>query len=129
MATLHLCTFTRFYTLIRPVADVDVVAGAVSAWRHWLNKELPHPLDWDESPTAPFDSLEVGEWGQHTEQLARPDIWLPGEHDFLFRTQDLADREVWIGSSLELLRDLSNHPAADLARRSVQFRLPLFRLA
>jgi hypothetical protein len=67
----HLGTLTRYYAENGGVGDSDretdpeVIAGAVSAWRHWLNKELPHALDWDESPAAPFDSAEVGEtdWG------------------------------------------------------------------
>jgi hypothetical protein len=60
---LFLGTITRYYTAVRPLddPDPDVVAGAVSAWRHWVNKELPHALDWDESPTAPFDEAEVGD--------------------------------------------------------------------
>ncbi len=67
----HLGTLTRYYAENGGVGDSDretdpeVIAGAVSGWRHWVNKELPHALDWEESPTAPFDSAEVGEtdWG------------------------------------------------------------------
>jgi hypothetical protein len=60
-------TLTQYYSTVRPLDDPDweVVAGAVSAWRHWVSKELPHALDWDESPTAPFETVEVGDkdWG------------------------------------------------------------------
>lgn len=63
----YLGTLTRYYSSVRPLDDPDpeVVAGAVSAWKHWLNKGLPHALDWDESPTAPFETVEVGDkdWG------------------------------------------------------------------
>lgn len=64
---LFLGTFTRYYADGGParepleVRDTEDVAGAVSSWRHSLNKELPCPLDWNESPTAPFDIAEVGE--------------------------------------------------------------------
>ena len=63
----YLGTLARYYSSVRPLddPDPDVVAGAVSAWRHWLNKELPHALEWDESPTAPHEHVEVGDkdWG------------------------------------------------------------------
>ncbi|MCB9894616.1 MAG: hypothetical protein H6839_09215 [Planctomycetes bacterium] len=141
---LHLGTLTRLYTTLLPLeeADEDVVAGAVSAWRHWINKELPHALNWEESPTAPFETVAVGDkaWGALVasvgDQLRLPDLWLPGEHDFLFQVRDLAEREIWVGSSRELLRavqDLSVDTAGHetvltLARRSLEFRLPLARL-
>jgi len=140
----YLGTLTRFYCSVRPLEDPDleVVAGAVSAWRHWLGKELPHALDWNESPTAPFESAEVGEadWKALCtgggEQLTRPELWLPGNHDFLFRVRDLADREIWVGGSAELQRELGNMPEGTpgreillrLARRSLEFGLPLARL-
>ncbi|MCA8912803.1 MAG: hypothetical protein KDB82_13955 [Planctomycetes bacterium] len=185
---LFLGTLTRYYTEVQPLDDPEVVVGAVSAWRHWLNKELPHALDWDESPTAPFDEAEVGDkcvgalWllaayaGSDAElpvetpddwradarvqqakqskpggmfmQVVKPNLWLPGEHDFLFQARELDERLNWIGSSEELLRELeamerhwkseleSRPGLADdfghareiiepLARRSVEFGLPL----
>ncbi len=137
---LQLGTLARLYTHIDP--DPEVVGGAVSAWRHWLNKELPHALDWNESPTAPFESAEVGEaeWAALCDgagdQLTRPELWLPGDHDFLFRVSDLAEREIWVGSSAELQRELEARPSGTpgrqillrLARRSLEFSLPLARL-
>lgn len=137
---LQLGTLARLYTHIDQ--DPEVVLGAVSAWRHWLNKELPHALDWNESPTAPFESAEVGEadWAALCdgagEQLTRPELWLPGDHDFLFRVSDLAEREIWVGSSAELQRELEARPSGTpgrqillrLARRSLEFSLPLARL-
>lgn len=195
---LHLGTLTRYYADGGPapdpleVRDAEVIAGAVSAWRHWLNKELPHALDWDESPTAPFEEAEVGEtdfgalWmlAAHTRpeagtlpketpedwrdlppvksamegapeslpfaQCVLPNLWLPGDHDFLFKGRDLSETFICIGSSEELLRDLNaieHHWKAELktrdslrasfesardvlarlARRSVKFNLPLRR--
>jgi hypothetical protein len=137
---LQLGTLTRLYAHIDP--DPEVVRSAVSAWRHWLNKELPHALDWNESPTAPFESAEVGEadWAALCagagEQLTRPELWLPGEHDFLFIVGDLSERQIWVGSSAELQRELENMQEATpgreillrLARRSLEFDLPLARL-
>ncbi len=137
---LQLGTLARLYTHIDP--DPEVVGSAVSAWRHWLNKELPHALDWNESPTAPFESAEVGEadWTALCEgagdQLTLPELWLPGDHDFLFRVRDLAEREIWAGSSAELQRELESRPEGTpgrqillrLARRSLEFSLPLARL-
>jgi hypothetical protein len=131
---LTLGTLSRRYAFLDP--DPEVVADAVSAWRHWLNKELPHALEWDESPTAPFEIAEVGEWdalvADGPDQLTHPNLWLPGDHDFLFDTQDLAETEIRVGSSAELLRALGGAPdcparrvLARLARRSLQFRLPL----
>jgi hypothetical protein len=134
---LHLGPLTRLYAYIDP--DAEVVRGTVEAWRHWLNKELPHALHWDESPTAPFEIAEVGDWdrliGGGPDQLIQPDIWLPGDHDFLFVTQDLAEDEIRIGSSAELLDALKDAPEcpgkltlARLVRRSQQFRLPLAKV-
>lgn len=141
---LHLGTLRRFYTEIRPLdgADEEVVAGAVSAWRHWINKELPHALEWDESPTAPFETVEVGEqhWrelaGGGIEQFDKPNLWLPGDHDFLFQVRDLSEREIWVGSSIELQRALESSEVESsiaetlsrLVRRSIDFALPLTRL-
>ena len=138
---LHLGTLGRLYSAILPLddADFEVVAGAVSAWRHWINKELPYALDWDESPTAPFEDAAVGEadWelvvASEAEQVTKPDLWLPGDHDFLFIAQDLAERWIWVGSSAELLRELEQRADAHetmlrLARRSLKFRLPLARM-
>jgi hypothetical protein len=140
---LHLGTLTRFYSEIRPLdgADAEVVAGAVSAWRHWINKELPYALDWDESPTAPFETIEVGDmdWAalvaNGPEQLAGPDLWLPGDHDFLFTVRDLSEREICVGSSIELRRYLEEAPQSlpgheillRTVRRSLEFMLPLAR--
>ena len=137
----YLGTLTRYYTSVVPLdnADTEVVAGAVLAWRHWLNKELPYALDWDESPTAPFETVEVGEkdWESlgagASSQLTQPQLWIPGPHDFLFEAHDLAERDIWVGSSAELQSELSevaNRPAAHgilgrLVRRSLDFRLPL----
>ena len=136
----RLCTLVRLY---EPVGlDPEVLASAVSGWRHWINKELPHALDWNESPTAPFESAEVGEadWTALCDgagdQLTRPELWLPGEHDFLFRVRDLAEREIWVGSSAELQRELESRPEGapgrqvllTLARRSLEFSLPLARM-
>ena len=44
---LHLGTLGRLYSAILPLddADFEVVAGAVSAWRHWINKQLPYALN------------------------------------------------------------------------------------
>lgn len=123
-------------------SDAEVVRAAVSTWRHWINKQLPHALDWNESPTAPFEDAEVGEadWeilcADAGEQLTRPELWLPGDHDFLFRVRDLAEREIWAGSSAELQRELESRPEGTpgrqillrLARRSLEFGLPLARL-
>lgn len=122
---LVLCSLTRLYAHVD--RDPEVVRGAVDAWRHWLNKELPHALDWDESPTAPFEAAEVGEWpAEGPEQLTRPELWLPGDHDFLFQTCDIAEHLIWIGSSAELLRVLKpTDPAARMARRSLEYRVPL----
>lgn len=146
MPRFALGTLTRLYAVnggvgdLHREADPEVIAGAVSAWRHWLNKELPYPLDWDESPTAPFDEATVGEgdWqalcqaAGNAEQLIRPSLWLPGEHDFLFETRDLREQVIWVGSSTELARLLAevrgNLPLArlqTLVRRSIEYRLPL----
>ena len=123
----RLGTLTRLYAHLDP--DPEVVRGAVDAWRHWLNKELPYALDWDESPTAPFEEAEVGEWpAEGPEQMTQPDLWLPGDHDFLFVARDLAEGDITIGSSRELLRALEGGTRPELirlARRSVEFRLPL----
>ncbi|MBK8205969.1 MAG: hypothetical protein IPK87_04140 [Planctomycetes bacterium] len=151
MPHFMLGSLTRFYAESGGVgdlqrdADPDVIAGAVSAWRHWLNKELPHALDWDESPTAPFDAAVVGEteWAAlcqaagNPDQLIKPTLWLPGDHDFLFRARDLREELRWIGSAVELLRELqaikpeSGNTALGsfqaLARRSVLYNLPLIR--
>jgi hypothetical protein len=195
----YLGTLTRYYADGGParepleVRDPEVISGAVSAWRHWLNKELPHALDWDESPTAPFEEVAMGDtdcgalwllaaharpdapalpeevsddWrelrgvqaamerapeGLPFAQCVLPELWLPGEHDFLFQGRDLSEEFIWIGSSEELLRDLdaighhwktelehreslrthfesARDILARLARRSVEFRLPLRRI-
>jgi hypothetical protein len=193
----HLGTLTRYYAENGGVGDSnretdpEVIAGAVTAWRHWLNKELPHNLDWDESPTAPFDTADVGDtdWGavwtlvaygapgrpdpptnlphgwadnRFVQEVQRdapewdylqtvlPDLWLPGDHDLLFRSRDLRERETWIGASCQIpehFRQLERMwgPWLDsrpnlkagfertrtsmetLARRSVSFGLPLMR--
>lgn len=134
---LYLGTLTRYYTSVKPLdeADPEVVAGAVSAWRHWLNKELPYALDWDESPTAPFDSTDVGEkdiaalrvlatseisklpprvpdsW-QHEAgigdypQVTQPTLWLPGANELLFQARELSEDMTWVGSSVQLLSQL-----------------------
>lgn len=150
MPRFHLGTLTRFYAETGGVGDsheetdVEVIAGAVSAWRHWINKQLPHSLDWDESPTAPFDSAKVGEaaWKRLCQaadnpQLSAPSLWIPGDHDFLFKTRDLQEREIWAGSSVQLQRQLEVlarlEPSLNetlnvlepMARRSVRFNLPL----
>lgn len=151
MPRFLLGSLTRFYAENGGVgdlhrdADPEVIASAVSAWRHWLNKELPHALNWDESPTAPFDAAEVGEseWATlcqaagNPDQLVKPTLWLPGDHDFLFQARDLREELRWIGSAAELLRELQAiQPEGGnaalgtlqaLARRSVLFRLPLIR--
>jgi hypothetical protein len=125
---LSIGPLTRLYVYVDP--DPEVVRGAIEAWRHWLNKELPYALDWDESPTAPFETAEVGEWPtEGPDQLTCPDIWLPGNHDFLFTTNDLAEREITIGSSAELLRATNDAALTRLARRSLEFRLPLAKIA
>lgn len=150
MPTFFLGTLTRFYAEnggvgdLHRETDVEVIAGAVSAWRHWINKQLPHSLDWDESPTAPLDRAEVGEaaWNALCQaadnpQISAPSLWLPGAHDFLFKARDLQEREIWIGSStllqtqLEILARLQPELAPvietiiPLARRSAKFNLPL----
>lgn len=146
MKRLFLGSLTRWYVANGGVGDLhresdpEVIAGAVSAWRHWLNKELPYPLDWDESPTAPFDEATVGEsdWqalcqaADNAEQLVRPSLWLPGEHDFLFETRDLREQMIWVGSSTELAGVLASVPGnptlarlQTLVRRSIDYRLPL----
>jgi hypothetical protein len=149
----YLGSLTRYYADNGGVGDShretdpEVIAGAVSAWRHWLNKQLPHTLDWNESPTAPFDEAVVGDsdWGalwllvaysapgrpeppRHVPsdwrdnrfvrelanddhewpypQILRPSLWLPGQHELLFQTRDLQEREIWIGSSAELGKHL-----------------------
>jgi len=132
---LILGTLTSLYARLDP--DPGVVHEAVMAWRHWLNKSLPYALDWDESPTAPFETAEVGEWpGDGPDQLTQAVIWLPGDHDFLFQARDLTEREVRIGSSAELLRALNDLPdspdrqtIARLARRSLEYRLPIAKAA
>ncbi|MBX3458674.1 MAG: hypothetical protein KF696_01770 [Planctomycetes bacterium] len=146
MPHFYLGSLARFYARIGGVGDLqretdpEVISGAVSAWRHWLNKELPHPLDWDESPTAPFDDAAVGDsdWqalcraaGQ-PEQLVKPSLWLPGDHDFLFEVRDLREELVCVGASNELAKSLAGLPEMPglavlrtLARRSVEYRLPL----
>ncbi len=195
---LYLGTITRYYADGRPprepleIRDSDDIAGAVSSWRHWLNKELPHALDWNESPTAPFETAAVGEkctgalwllaafarpdapslpnevpddWQARPEvqaamecapdglpfaQAIKPELWLPGDHDFLFQARELSESFTWIGSSEELLRDLeamerhwrsslagrkalrgefesARAVLTRLARRSARFRLPLRR--
>lgn len=162
----HLGTLTRYYTNNGGVGDQhretdpEVIHGAVLAWRHWLNKQLPHAVDWNESPTAPFDEAEVGDsdWGvlwllvaysapgrpeppRHVpsewrdnpfvrelanddyewpySQILQPNLWLPGEHGLLFKTRDLQEREIWVGSSVELgrqLRYLARHWDGALGR-------------
>lgn len=184
----YLGTLTRYYTGVQPLegADPEVVARAVSAWRHWLNKELPHPLDWNESPTAPFDEAVVGEtcmgalvlcclypstkaapreqavpenWRNDPRlrnavalgfeampfaMIYGPNLWLPGDFDFIAEATGLNEETLRIGSSSRLMHDLEqireSIPGAtgmersaleawqkmyDLARRSVAFRLPL----
>ncbi|MEZ5992373.1 MAG: hypothetical protein R3E76_08465 [Planctomycetota bacterium] len=133
---LYLGTLTRYYTSVKPLEDADeeIVAGAVSAWRHWLNKELPYALDWDESPTAPFETANVGERdvaalhllaacdtsslpksvpddvpelnGEHHPQVTRPRLWLPDAKDLLFHARELSEELTWVGSSDQLLREL-----------------------
>ena len=134
---LYLGTLTRYYTSVKPLEDADeeIVAGAVSAWRHWLNKELPYALDWDESPTAPFDTTDVGEkdiaalrvlatseisklpprvpdsW-QHEAgigdypQVTQPTLWLPGVNELVFQARELSEDMTWVGSSVQLLHEL-----------------------
>jgi hypothetical protein len=150
MPIFFLGTLTRFYAESGGVGDVqretdlDVIAGAVSAWRHWINKELPHSLDWNESPTAPFDRLNVHAFtwkrictAADSAQVSMPRMWLPGEHDFLFEVRDLREQDIRIGSAkllqleCELLSRLEPELAetlgqiSTLARRSCRFRLPL----
>ncbi|MCC7509587.1 MAG: hypothetical protein IT464_09445 [Planctomycetes bacterium] len=151
MPRFLLGNLTRFYAESGGVGDLhrdedpEVIASAVSAWRHWLNKELPHALDWDESPTAPFSASAVGEseWealchaAGNPDQLTKPTLWLPGDHDFLFQARDLREELRWVGSAVELLRGLQAMNAEGagaalevveaLARRSVRFKLPLIR--
>lgn len=67
LTRFHLGTLARLYADggvahdSLEVRDYDVVEGAVSSWRYWLNKELPHALDWNESATAPFETCDVGD--------------------------------------------------------------------
>lgn len=131
---LLLTTLTRHYARIgvgSPAEhDAELVAAVVHAWRRALNKQLPHALDWNESPTAPFDEAVVGEgtWVASADQLKLPSLWLPGEHDFLFQAQDLSDQRVWIGSSAEVHRLLAGTEAETIFRRSLEYGLPVIRV-
>ncbi len=176
----------------RKETDPEVIAGAVVAWRHGLNKELPHRLDWEESPTAPLDLAAVGDtdWGavwtlvaygapgrpelpqdrptgwqgdrfvnevlaHHVPgwpflQIVLPRMWLPGDHDLLFRVRDLQEQEIWVGSSAQIPEqfwqlevtwagwlarhgtlkagfDRTRQALETLARRSMTFNLPIVR--
>ncbi len=131
---LLLTTLTRHYTRIGigspPEHDPELVSAVVQAWRRALNKQLPHALDWNESPTAPFDEAAVGEgsWVASADQLRLPSLWLPGEHDFLFQARDLGDRHVWVGSSAEAHRLLADTEAETIFRRSLEYGLPVIRV-
>jgi hypothetical protein len=130
------------------VRDPEVIRGAVEAWRHWLNKELPVKLDWDEAPSAPVRELEIEaeSWqgllkASDSEQLHKPELWLPGEHDLLFKTRDLSDHEIWAGATAELQRALEAIDVSEvmpdvryardrllrLTRLSQAYRVPLMR--
>ena len=133
---LLLTTLTRHYARIgigSPADhDPELVAAVVHAWRRALNKQLPHALDWNESPTGPFDEAVVGEgswetWAAGADQLKLPSLWLPGEHDLLFMTDDLSDRRIWIGSSAEAHRLLAGTEAETIFRRSIEYALPVIR--
>lgn len=133
---LLLTTLTRHYCHVGlgspPEHELELVAAVVHAWRRALNKQLPHELDWNESPTAPFDEAVVGEgnWDSGAEaadQLKLPGLWLPGVHDLLFMAPDLTDKRIWIGSSAEAHRLLAGSEAQTVFRRSLEYRLPVIR--
>lgn len=142
---LHLGSLTRLYTALGGVdPDPQVVRMAVLAWQRALNKLLPAPLNWDESPTAPFAGLDVGEqaWSllaAHP-QVSQPGLWLPGDHDLLFQAETLAGWPLWVGSVAELAAAIPGEKALppeaqaelralqSLCRRSQDFGLPLARL-
>jgi hypothetical protein len=117
------------------VRDPEVIRGAVEAWRHWLNKELPISLDWDEAPGAPVRELEISaeswtelERATDSEQVSKPELWLPGDHDQLFFTRDLSDTELWAGSTAELQRALEGMDPSGLMPDARHARDRLLRL-
>lgn len=135
---LYLGTFTRLHTHQGLDADESVVSDAVTRWIYRLNRELPYAVDWDEQPTAPLETIEMGK--ATTDMLSRAkathvkniQVWLPVEIAAPFELRLLNERVVKVGSSQKLhewskaqtptsmFRDL-----ARLSRRSVDFRLPL----
>ncbi|MHC4841987.1 MAG: hypothetical protein ACYTDT_13700 [Planctomycetota bacterium] len=135
---LNLGTFSRMHAQQGLDDDKLVVADAVSRWMRRLDKELPYDVDWNESPTAPFQEFEMGE--ATTEFMARTDhahvkdieLWLPIEFDDPFELRLLDERVVAVGSSRRLHEwSLTQTPESvfrelvTLSRRSVDFRLPI----
>lgn len=143
---LILGSLTRLYSsrgLVDP--DPDVVHMAVLAWRRSLNKELPVVLDWDESPTAPFAELDVGDefWAglsSFAPDATKPQLWLPGGHELLFLVETPSQEQLWVSSVSDLAAaipsatDCPEVPAMHLddlrtlCRRAEAYRLPLVRL-
>ncbi|MDC1142866.1 hypothetical protein OAU50_07215 [Planctomycetota bacterium] len=135
---LYLGTFTRLHMQQGLVDDSATMTDAVSRWMHQLNKELPYAVDWDESPTAPFQKSEMGD--ATVEMMSRADdphvqdveLWLPIDVPEPFELRLLDERIVIVGASAKLHEWTKTQTPASifdeirvLSRRSVDFRLPL----
>ena len=128
--------------------DPEIAQKAVELWRHWVNKALADEgvaLDWNESPTSPWEVREVDDCflselmvaAKENEEASRPNTWFPFSGGVVFCVNGVAEEEIIVGTLAALIDGLSEidqlsagaasvrADLLELADRGIRFGLPL----
>ncbi|HEY7064501.1 MAG TPA: hypothetical protein VII06_23700 [Chloroflexota bacterium] len=117
------------YPLDWPEADAMPYFTDKPAWDGYASLALL--AAYDEQSVAPRPSEVTSSWADdpvwqeatrdnfaHTRyaQILAPELWLPGEFDFVFQAKSIAGEDVWVGSSNALLSQLRQLDARTFQR-------------